>query len=72
MMTTHDLALACQADRLLLLGADGLVADGPPDRVLGERKAWERLGIAVPAWVKPPMDRGAERVWDRQTVEGAA
>ena len=29
-LTTHDLTLAAQADRLLLLDPDGLAADGPP------------------------------------------
>jgi len=50
-MTTHDLRLAAQADRLLLLGPDGLVADGPPARVLRDDAAWERVGLVVPNWV---------------------
>jgi energy-coupling factor transporter ATP-binding protein EcfA2 len=53
MLTTHDLTLAAQADRLLLLGPDGLVADGPPDLVLADRAPWARLGIMVPEWVRP-------------------
>ena len=51
-VTTHDLALAVQADRLLLLGADGLVADGPPAQVVRDRAAWERLGLPVPDWLR--------------------
>jgi energy-coupling factor transporter ATP-binding protein EcfA2 len=50
-MTTHDLALAAQADRLLLLGLDGFVADGPPAVVLHDQSAWARLGLLVPEWV---------------------
>jgi energy-coupling factor transport system ATP-binding protein len=50
-LTTHDLALAAQADRLLVLGHDGFVADGPPDTVLSNDAAWERVGLRVPAWV---------------------
>ncbi len=50
-MTTHDLPLAAQADRLLLLGPGGLVADGPPARVLRDDAAWERVGLVVPDWV---------------------
>jgi energy-coupling factor transport system ATP-binding protein len=51
-LTTHDLALACQADRLMLLGAKGFVADGPPAQVLRDDAAWNRLGLCVPAWVR--------------------
>jgi energy-coupling factor transporter ATP-binding protein EcfA2 len=62
-MTTHDLALAAQADRLLLLGPDGLVADGPPDCVLAHEAPWARLGLRVPDWVRPEnagcLDLGA-------------
>jgi len=52
-LTTHDLALAAQADRLLLLGPDGFVADGPPAAILHDRPAWVRLGLLVPDWVHP-------------------
>ena len=50
-LTTHDLALAGQADRLLLLGPDGFVADGPPVQVLRDPAPWERIGLVVPEWV---------------------
>jgi energy-coupling factor transport system ATP-binding protein len=52
-MTTHDLELAAQADRLFLLGPDGLIADGPPTRVLGDATPWSRIGMPVPSWVFP-------------------
>jgi energy-coupling factor transporter ATP-binding protein EcfA2 len=51
-LTTHDLILAAQADRLLLMGPDGFVADGPPAQVLRDQAAWERLGMLVPGWVQ--------------------
>ncbi|MCP4542231.1 MAG: ABC transporter ATP-binding protein [Chloroflexi bacterium] len=50
-LTTHDLTLAAQADRLLLLGRDGLVADGPPDEILRDNAAWAQIGLRVPEWV---------------------
>ena len=55
-LTTHDLALAAQADRLLLLGADGFVADGPTAEVLRDEAAWQRLGLLVPDWVVAPEE----------------
>jgi energy-coupling factor transport system ATP-binding protein len=50
-LTTHDLALAARADRLLILGEDGFVADGPPARVLGDEAPWHAVGLRVPPWV---------------------
>jgi energy-coupling factor transport system ATP-binding protein len=50
-LTTHDLALASRADRLLILGQDGFVADGPPDAILRDEAPWKRVGLRVPAWV---------------------
>ncbi|HNS50048.1 MAG TPA: ABC transporter ATP-binding protein [Anaerolineae bacterium] len=62
-LTTHDLTLAAQADRLLLLAAEGFVADGPPAMVLRDEAAWARLGLVVPAWVlhhlSPPASEAA-------------
>jgi energy-coupling factor transporter ATP-binding protein EcfA2 len=49
-ITTHDLTLAEQADRLVLLGPDGLVADGSTDEILQDRAAWERTGLILPDW----------------------
>jgi energy-coupling factor transporter ATP-binding protein EcfA2 len=51
-MTTHDLALAIEADRLLLLGPEGFIADGSPAQVLADRAAWDRAGLLVPDWLK--------------------
>ena len=51
LLTTHDLELAGQADRMLLLSPDGIVADGRPHDVLRDRPAWDRLGLPVPTWL---------------------
>jgi energy-coupling factor transport system ATP-binding protein len=48
-LTTHDLALAAQADRLLPLGTEGFVADGSPADVLRHAEAWSRAGLPAPA-----------------------
>jgi energy-coupling factor transporter ATP-binding protein EcfA2 len=56
-LTTHDLPLAAQADRLALLGPRGLVANGPAAEVLHEDAAWAGLGLSVPEWVVAPLSR---------------
>ena len=48
-LTTHDLGLAAQADRLLLLGPDGFVADGPPADVVRNGAAWSSIGLPIPS-----------------------
>jgi energy-coupling factor transporter ATP-binding protein EcfA2 len=50
-LTTHDLTLAAQADRLTLLGPAGFAADGPPAQVLRDDAVWDSVGLSVPAWV---------------------
>ncbi len=50
MMTTHDLTLASQATRLILLGPDGVIADDATDVVLENTAAWEQAGISLPDW----------------------
>jgi energy-coupling factor transporter ATP-binding protein EcfA2 len=50
-MTTHDLALAAQADRLLLLSDSRFLADGSPEKVVREEAAWLQAGLTVPDWV---------------------
>ncbi|MCA9936328.1 MAG: ABC transporter ATP-binding protein [Ardenticatenaceae bacterium] len=50
-ITTHDIALAAQADRMILLGAHGFVADGPPAAILADPIPWQRLGLLLPDWV---------------------
>ena len=58
-MTTHDLTLASQADHLVLLGSDGVIADGQTDVVLQDHAAWERTGIALPDWFLREREAGA-------------
>ncbi|MBN1179373.1 MAG: ABC transporter ATP-binding protein [Anaerolineae bacterium] len=59
-LTTHDLTLAAYADRLLLMGAEGIVADGPPARVMRDPMPWAHIGLCIPDWVAlPPLDGGA-------------
>jgi energy-coupling factor transporter ATP-binding protein EcfA2/energy-coupling factor transporter transmembrane protein EcfT len=52
-ITTHDLALAAEADRLIVLGRDGFVADGPPVKVLDDQACWMRVGLRIPPWICP-------------------
>jgi len=49
-ITTHDLTLAEQADRLILLGQEGIIADGNTDAVFADSNAWERTGLTLPDW----------------------
>jgi energy-coupling factor transport system ATP-binding protein len=49
-ITTHDLTLAAQADRLILLGPDGVIADGETDAILQDHAAWGRTGLILPEW----------------------
>jgi energy-coupling factor transporter ATP-binding protein EcfA2 len=48
-LTTHDLGLAAQSDRLLLLGPDGFVADGPPTDVMRDGTAWTSIELPIPS-----------------------
>lgn len=52
MMTTHDLNLASCADRIILLGEEGVLADGPTDQVLRDTVAWEQAGMFIPSWLR--------------------
>jgi energy-coupling factor transport system ATP-binding protein len=53
-LTTHDLTLAAQADRLALLGPKGFVAHGPPAEILRDEGSWAQLGLSVPNWIEIP------------------
>jgi energy-coupling factor transporter ATP-binding protein EcfA2 len=59
-LTTHDLPLAAGADRLILLGPTGFVADGPPSAILQDQGAWASLGLGVPDWLVRPIRGEAE------------
>ena len=60
-ITTHDLTLAEQADRLVLLGNAGLVADGEPDIVFHDSAAWRRTGLTLPDWFLRSRERESAR-----------
>jgi energy-coupling factor transporter ATP-binding protein EcfA2 len=60
-LTTHDLPLAAAADRLMLLGPAGFVADGPPAAVLEHPAAWSSLGLSVPDWLSRPVQHEGTR-----------
>lgn len=47
-LTTHDLVLAAQADRLMLMGDEGFVADGSPPDVIRDADVWSRVGLPAP------------------------
>jgi energy-coupling factor transporter ATP-binding protein EcfA2 len=51
-LTTHDLTLAAQADRLALLGPEGFVAHGTPAEILRDEAPWAELGLSVPDWLE--------------------
>jgi energy-coupling factor transport system ATP-binding protein len=62
-LASHDLrTVATLADRVVLLGDGGVVADGPTARALRDRAAVSRAGLAVPPLV----------AWLLEHVPGAA
>ena len=73
-LATHDLALAAQADRLMLLGTGSngsarIAADGPPARVLGDRAAWSAAGLLAPEWLPDLCAPATGAALGRQAVE---
>lgn len=58
LFTTHELHLAAMADRLILLGRDGIAADGPPEKVFRDAGAWKRAGLFVPPWLTETGQKG--------------
>ena len=50
--STHDIELAAQADRLILLGSSGIVASGAPQELLRQVGLWEQAGLRMPDWVQ--------------------
>lgn len=55
MFSTHELELAAQADHLILLGADGIAAQGTARAVMGRDAAWNEIGLARPEWLELPV-----------------
>ncbi len=56
LIATHDLELAASADRLLLLSAGGLLAQGAPQEIYADRSLWQRMGLWLPEWVSACPD----------------
>jgi energy-coupling factor transporter ATP-binding protein EcfA2 len=50
--STHDIELAAQADLLFLLHPEGIISSGPPEQVLADRDAWQKLGLLIPEWIQ--------------------
>jgi energy-coupling factor transporter ATP-binding protein EcfA2 len=51
---THDIELASKADRLILLGHQGLQASGSPEELLKHPELWQQVGLHLPEWVRKP------------------
>ncbi len=49
MLTTHDLWLATQADRLLVLADGDLVGDGRPSELVEQADVWQKAGLILPS-----------------------
>ena len=54
LFSTHDLELALQADQLVLMGEDGIIAEGQAAELIKNEAAWAEIGLARPAWVDLP------------------
>jgi energy-coupling factor transport system ATP-binding protein len=66
-MTTHDLVLAAQADRIILLNEEGFVTNGPPDQVFQDDRAWAACGLFVPDWIAASFGRETQQVTAHET-----
>jgi energy-coupling factor transporter ATP-binding protein EcfA2 len=51
-IATHDLELASRADRLILLGPQGVAADGAPAAVMQSGQPWAQAGLSLPEWAR--------------------
>ncbi|MCB0013605.1 MAG: ABC transporter ATP-binding protein [Anaerolineales bacterium] len=63
LITTHDLAVAAQCDRLVLLGDEGVLADDRPDIVFANSAAWARAGLLLPEWLQHHGKRSERHTW---------
>lgn len=50
--STHDLDLAAQADHLVLLGPEGIAAQGRAADILQMEQPWHDLGFVLPEWIR--------------------
>ena len=51
MMTTHDLVLASQADRIILLGDGKVITEGSWTELVNQPDAWAQAGLHIPEWM---------------------
>ncbi len=51
MISTHDLELAAQADKIMLLSDKGIEALGASADVIQDDSTWERIGLIKPEWM---------------------
>ena len=52
MMTTHDITLAAQADRIILLGKGTIITEGSWSELVNQAGAWEQAGLHIPEWMR--------------------
>lgn len=50
--STHDLELAAQADRLILINPGGIVAEGSSRDMIAAQSPWQEIGLTIPEWVR--------------------
>jgi energy-coupling factor transport system ATP-binding protein len=52
LMTTHDLSLAVQSDKIFLLGDGEIIAHGLTNMIIQDDFVWKKAGLFIPNWVK--------------------
>jgi energy-coupling factor transport system ATP-binding protein len=55
LFSTHDLELAALADDILLLGQEGLAAQGAATDIMQNSAAWDKIGLVKPSWIHLPQ-----------------
>jgi energy-coupling factor transport system ATP-binding protein len=50
--STHDLELAAQSDKMVLINRGGIVSSGNTKDVLAEESAWNEIGLVKPLWMR--------------------
>ena len=50
---THDLHLTYQADKIIVLGKNSLIAAGNPQALYRQKSVWKEAGLVLPGWAQP-------------------
>jgi energy-coupling factor transporter ATP-binding protein EcfA2 len=50
--STHDVELALQADRVVLLGSNGIITSASPEELRNNDEAWQKAGLRLPEWLR--------------------